>query len=46
MDLYSRQRFVSDNGGDWFYLGSDGAMLMNTTTPDGFKLGANGAWIP
>lgn len=28
-----------------YYLGSDGAMLVNTTTPDGYKVGANGAWI-
>lgn len=34
--------------GQWvgnYYVGSDGAMLINTTTPDGYKVGADGAWI-
>lgn len=33
------------SGDDWFYLGGDGYMLVNTVTPDGFPVGANGAWI-
>lgn len=28
-----------------YYVGSDGAMLVNTTTPDGYKVGVDGAWI-
>lgn len=28
-----------------YYLGSDGAMLTNTTTPDGYNVGPDGAWI-
>lgn len=28
-----------------YYLGRDGAMLVNTRTPDGYKVGADGAWI-
>ena len=28
-----------------YYLGSSGAMLTNTTTPDGYKVGVDGAWI-
>ena len=32
--------------GKWFYLGSDGMMLVNTRTPDGYALGTDGAWIP
>ena len=28
-----------------YYLGYDGAMLTSTTTPDGYKVGADGAWI-
>ena len=28
-----------------YYLGSSGAMLTNTTTPDGYKVGSDGAWI-
>lgn len=27
-----------------YYLGADGAMLVNTTTPDGYVVGADGAW--
>lgn len=37
--------WVEDHG-KWFYLGSQGAMLANTRTPDGYRLGADGAWIP
>ena len=29
-----------------YYLGSDGIMLTNTITPDGYRVGPNGAWIP
>ena len=28
-----------------YYLGSSGAMLVNTTTPDGYKVDENGKWI-
>lgn len=28
-----------------YYVGSDGAMLTNTTTPDGYYVGADGMWI-
>lgn len=28
-----------------YYVGPDGAMLVNTTTPDGYQVGADGAWI-
>lgn len=31
--------------GIWYYLGDTGRMLTNTTTPDGYKVDANGAWI-
>jgi hypothetical protein len=33
------------DAGHWYYLGWDGAMLHNTTTPDGYRVDANGAWI-
>jgi len=29
----------------WYYCGEGGAMLINTTTPDGFEVGSDGAWI-
>ena len=28
-----------------YYLGENGSMLTNTTTPDGYKVGSDGAWI-
>lgn len=31
--------------GKQYYFGSDGYMLSNTITPDGYKVGADGAWI-
>lgn len=33
------------DGSNWYYLSSKGNMLSNTTTPDGFNVGNNGAWI-
>ena len=32
--------------GKWYYFGTDGVMLMNARTPDGYFVGADGAWIP
>lgn len=32
-------------GGKQYYFGADGYMLANTTTPDGYWVGADGAWI-
>ena len=29
----------------YYYLGANGAMLTNTTTPDGYKVDENGRWI-
>lgn len=28
-----------------YYVGADGAMYTNATTPDGYQVGADGAWI-
>ena len=28
----------------WYYLGTDGAMLTDTVTPDGYRVDGNGAW--
>ncbi len=30
----------------WYYLGSDGAMLSDTWTPDGYYVTGNGSWNP
>ncbi|WP_026885137.1 N-acetylmuramoyl-L-alanine amidase family protein [Clostridium beijerinckii] len=34
-----------NDGGNWYYLNASGAMLANTTTPDGYYVGASGAWV-
>ena len=31
--------------GLWYYFGSDGKMLTNTTTPDGYVLNSDGVWV-
>ena len=36
--------WYKDTNGKWYYLNSDGSMASNTTI-DGFKIGADGAWI-
>ena len=28
----------------WYYCGESGAMLTDTTTPDGYDVGSDGAW--
>lgn len=33
------------DGGKWYYLYPDGAMAVDTRTPDGYAVGADGAWI-
>jgi glucan-binding YG repeat protein len=42
--------WLRDTDGKWYFLetrhnGHFGAMLCNTTTPDGYRVDANGAWI-
>ena len=32
--------------GAWYYFNPAGYMLENTTTPDGYYVGVDGAWIP
>ena len=34
-----------ESSGKWYYVGANGDMLTNTTTPDGYRVGADGAWI-
>ena len=38
--VMQENRWVGD-----YYLGSSGAMLVNTTTPDGYHVDASGKWI-
>ncbi len=35
-----------ESSGKWYYLGASGGMLVNTTTPDGYRVDANGVWMP
>lgn len=42
---YMRTGWIQTANGNWYYCGSNGAMLTNTTTPDGFRVDANGVWI-
>lgn len=30
----------------WYYTGTDGALMANTRTPDGYYIGGDGVWIP
>ena len=32
-------------GGRWYYLSASGEMAHDGTTPDGYKVNANGAWV-
>lgn len=40
----AKSRWIQTNG-YWYYVGADGALYVNTTTPDGYKVDANGVWI-
>lgn len=37
--------YQSPESGAWYYMGSDGYMLTNTTTPDGCVVNADGVWV-
>lgn len=37
--------YQSPASGLWYYMGADGYMLTNTTTPDGYKVNSDGAWV-
>lgn len=39
------RNYWAQDQGKWFYLGADGSMMRNATTPDGYQVGADGAWI-
>ena len=47
---YMRTGWIQAGDGKWYYCdpregGTQGAMLTNTTTPDGYRVDANGVWI-
>lgn len=37
--------YQSPASGLWYYMGADGYMLTNTTTPDGYYVNGDGVWI-
>ncbi|MDD3252040.1 MAG: hypothetical protein PHV18_05700 [Lachnospiraceae bacterium] len=37
--------WFTDTDGKQYYFDANGYMLSNTTTPDGYQVGADGAWI-
>lgn len=41
---YMKSQSWVESSGKWYYVGPSGSMLTNTTV-DGYKLGADGAWI-
>ena len=41
---YLTNSWKQDTNGKWYYLNEDGWMLKDTTTPDGFYVGADGVW--
>ncbi|WP_275563881.1 hypothetical protein [Otoolea muris] len=40
----TNQWYQSPASGLWYYMGADGYMLTNTTTPDGYVVNADGVW--
>lgn len=40
----ARSRWVETNG-MWYYVTDNGSLLTNGTSPDGFKVDANGVWV-
>ena len=41
---YAVSQWVLDQG-SYYYLGPDGIMWSDTTTPDGYLVGADGSWV-
>ena len=41
---YVTNGWYQTSDGKWYYFGADSVMLANTTTPDGYYVGADGAW--
>lgn len=43
---YMKRGCWVQDGGKSYYLSAIGEMLVNSATPDGYWVGADGAWIP
>lgn len=41
---YPKSQWFQDTDGKWYYFGSNGYMLKNTSSPDGYQLGEDGTW--
>ena len=41
----AKNAWVQNSSGQWFYVGSNGEMLRNTTTPDGYYVNADGVMV-
>ena len=42
---YLMNQWYQNTDGKWYYIGADGYMMVNAITPDGYQVGADGAWI-
>lgn len=42
---YQKNGWFQDRDGKWYYFDANGYMLANTTTPDGYQVGNDGAMI-
>lgn len=40
----AKSRWIETNG-SWYYVDANGSLFIGGTTPDGFKVDANGVWI-
>lgn len=45
-DGRSKQNTWAEIDGKWYYFDQWSIMLHDTTTPDGYNVGPDGAWIP
>ncbi len=42
---YQQNQWFQDKNGKYYYFNAAGYMLAGTVTPDGYQVGADGAWI-
>lgn len=42
---YVANSWYQDADEKWYYMGEDGYMLTNTTTPDGYPVNTDGVWV-
>ena len=40
----AKSRWI-ETGGKWYYVDGNGSLFTNGTTPDGYRVDANGVWI-